>query len=697
MRINTNFFPAQFNLSSLNGSNGVTFNGIGTNDASGSSVSSAGDVNGDGIDDLLIGAPSADSGTGVTYLVFGHNKHWFSPFSLNSLNGSSGVVFDAFKIGGDIGSSVSSAGDVNGDGIADLLIGAPSANRADSNAGATYLVFGHNEIWQSPFHFSQLNGTNGVIFEGATMNENSGYSVSSAGDVNGDGKTDLLIGAPFANSNTGSTYLVFGNNALWSSPFNLSALNGINGVTFEGVTISENSGYSVSSAGDTNSDGFDDMLIGAYGANGGIGATYLIFGHNGQWASPFSLDALNGVNGIIFNGSPESRSGYSVSSAGDINGDGFDDMLIGAYESNKGIGTTYLVFGHNGEWISPVSLGALNGTNGVIFNGVNASDYTGSSVSSAGDTNDDGFDDMLIGAYGANEGAGATYLVFGHNREWASPVSLGVLDGTGGIVFNGATSYDQSGFSVGSAGDINGDGLDDILIGAPSANPNSKWEAGSTYLVFGQASDLTRAGINLLKKGYENITNWWQSKQGGTIAQGKELLAREQVAGNLQAFAKVAEKLELVMNQLNPGGITDQNLLGWLKRAIIDHKAEVDRLMQQPVVNKVKVIEFFENIQTVAKDLIALVEDSAEDFDGTSLSYVTSMLENLNEQLIELAKEPMLASQAIEIHLESSEFSSAFDSQVEMPIALSTNIGKMVTNVTSLLAGNASGVFKIGD
>ena len=213
------------------------------------------------------------------------------------------------------------------------------------------------------------------------------------------------------------------------------------------------------------------------------------------------LGALDGTNGFILTGiNRDDRSGSSVSSAGDVNGDGYDDLIIGAYRAdpngNNSAGETYIVYGGasapgtGGRF----NLSTLNGSNGFILNGIDAFDYSGWSVSSAGDVNGDGYDDLIIGARWADPNrdsrGGETYIVYGGASApgTGGVLDLGALDGTNGFTLTGIDRLDYSGNSVSSAGDVNGDGYDDLIIGASSANPNGITDAGETYVIYGGAT-----------------------------------------------------------------------------------------------------------------------------------------------------------------------------------------------------------------
>ncbi|MBT3221625.1 MAG: hypothetical protein HN348_21295 [Proteobacteria bacterium] len=411
-------------------------------DNAGLSVSGVGDVNGDGLNDLLVGAPMESTGgsnAGAAYLV------------LSSASGVMDLSTSTAKLIGEepgdwAGFSVAGAGDVNGDGVPDLAVGAPYT---DDDAGTAYLVLGPS------------GGTIDLQLAAAQMHgskwQTAGWSLSGVGDANGDGKDDLLVGAPDWDA---GAYLVLGP---MSGDSHLSDAEAV--VTGEFTT-----GTSVS-GGDTDGDGIADLLIGAPERGlGQKGSAFLLLGPVSGTVKLNSADAqLKGEEDL-------DHAGSAVSMAGDVNGDGKADLLIGAPDeaSNDNVaGAAYLV-------LSPLSgTTSLSAAEAKLF-GTEAYDHAGSAVAAAGDINGDGLADLLIGAADEDSNgvsAGSAYLVLG-------PVS-GVLDlANASAQLVGETASDRAGISLAGPGDTNGDGADDVLIGASSQDAGGV-DGGACYLFLG--------------------------------------------------------------------------------------------------------------------------------------------------------------------------------------------------------------------
>ena len=413
------------------------FTGQAAGDVFGWSVASAGDVNGDGYDDIVVGAPYNDAITtnaGRAYIYFGGNV----------INSIPDVILIAENVAdGNFGWAVASAGDANGDGYDDVIVGAPNTDFTGVDAGTFYIFFGG----------SPMNGNFDILRDGYAAGDKMGISVSSAGDVNGDGYADLLAGATYndaGGSDAGTAYIYFGGTVI-----DLFA-----NVIMTGAAAGDYFG-SVSSAGDVNGDGFADVIVGAsFNDNGGTdaGRAYIYFGGSG----------MNNTADVILTGAAaDDIFGASISTAGDVNGDGYSDVIVGANRNDVGgtdAGRAYLYYGGTN----------MNEIADVTLTGAAAGDNFGHSVSSAGDVNGDGYSDVIVGAWYNDAGgtdAGGAYIYCGGLQ----------IDIVFDVILSGAAANDNYGFSVSTAGDVNGDGYSDVIIGAPF-NDAVGTDAGRSYL-----------------------------------------------------------------------------------------------------------------------------------------------------------------------------------------------------------------------
>ena len=438
----------------------------------GLSVASAGDVNGDGYSDVVVGAIGYDAGEaneGAAFIFHG---------SASGITGSdplsAATLIESNQTGAQLGISVASAGDVNGDGFADVVIGSRLYDAGELDEGAAFV-----------FHGSSVGvvGTNpsnaDAQIESNLASGELGISVSSAGDVNGDGYSDVIVGAFRYTSpevEEGAAFLFHGSAAgvLGSGPSDADA-------QIESDLTGANLGFSVSSAGDVNGDGFSDVVVGAnFFAAGELGEGAALILHGGLAGigdrTPSTADAL------IESNQPSAQLGISVSSAGDVNGDGFSDIVVGA---------GYYDFGELGEGAAFVFHGGTSGigdgnplTADAQVESNQAGAQLGTSVSGAGDVNGDGFSDVVVGApnYSSGENSEGVALLFHGSSSGIGNGSPANADAQ--LESNQSGSF--FGRAVAGAGDVNGDGFSDVTVGAPVYDSGEAIE-GAAFVFHGNS------------------------------------------------------------------------------------------------------------------------------------------------------------------------------------------------------------------
>jgi hypothetical protein len=417
----------------------------------GYSVSSAGDVNGDGYSDVIVGAPwysNAQYGEGCAFVYHG---------SSSGLSTVHDWMYEPDKMSARFGESVSSAGDVNGDGYSDVIVGAVGYENGETFEGRAFVYHGSE---------SGLSSSPDWMDESDQAYANFGNSVSSAGDVNGDGYSDVIVGAyEYDNEqdNEGAAFVYYGSESgLSSSP----------DWTAESDQAYANFGNSVSSAGDVNNDGYSDVIVGAYEYDNGQtneGAAFVYYGSESGLSPSPNWTAESDQTGARF--------GVSVSSAGDVNGDGFSDVIVGARSYSNGQlqeGGAFVFHGSSGGPSITPDWTAVSGQTSSQF---------GESVSSAGDVNVDGFSDVIVGAPAYENGQsleGRAYVYYG--SESGLSASPNWIDESDQI----SASF---GNSVSTAGDVNGDGYSDVIVGAV-AYDNGQDDEGVAFAYYGSFSGI---------------------------------------------------------------------------------------------------------------------------------------------------------------------------------------------------------------
>jgi len=439
------------------------------NSAAGDAVAGGGDFDADGVPDLLVAIPLADPPAyqaGQLVLLSGVDVLAATePLGLDDAHATIAGL-EPFER---LGSSVAWAGDVDGDGLDDVLVGAPQYGAAVYAPGRSLLFLGATLAAGGALTAADADAS----FHGDPQTE-SGSAVAGVGDVDGDGLDDLLVGAPATFPGIdyqARAYLLLGSDLPAGGAFG----SGDAHATVVGAADGDRTGWAVAGAGDVDGDGLTDILVGAPAGGAGAGVTALFLGSTLAAGGSFPVASAD----VSFVGaSAGDASGSALAGLGDIDGDGLADFAIGAPEAG-GTGAVYLVLGGSVPASGSVDLAAAD----AIYAGEDPSDQAGGRLAPAGDVDGDGSGDLLVSAIDNDDGVnlgGKVYLLLGSELALGGTHDLGSAD----AAFVGEFQYSGAGEGLAPAGDLDGDGADDLWIGAGYSDPPQS--PGQAYLLFGR-------------------------------------------------------------------------------------------------------------------------------------------------------------------------------------------------------------------
>ncbi len=431
----------------------------------GNSVSGVGDLNGDGFDDLIVGASSYEyfeANEGAAFAYYG---------SASGIPTRANPSIEANYLMTQFGISVSNAGDVNKDGYDDVIVGAMLYDHGEPNEGAAFVYHGSA---------SGISYTHSAMVESNQTNANMGQSVSGAGDLNGDGYSDVIVGAwlyDHGEVDEGAAFVYHGS---------ASGISYIPSAMVESNQANANLGRSVSGAGDLNGDGYADIIVGAPEYSLESPHEGAAFVYHGGVCGIVSNSNPGNANAVIVADQKDALLGISVSGAGDVNKDGYSDVLIGAPRYSNGENEEGAAFAFHGSASGIISKGKPENANTMLESNQEGA-FLGMNVSSAGDVNGDSYADIIIGAEAYDNGEtdeGGAFIYHG------GPTGISTIPASK-LESNQADAF--FGNSVSGAGDVNGDGYGDVVVGADWYH-NGSFQEGGAFLYHGSSSGVVRKG-----------------------------------------------------------------------------------------------------------------------------------------------------------------------------------------------------------
>ncbi len=393
------------------------------------------------------------------------------------------AMVESNQEGAMMGHSVSGAGDVNGDGYDDVIVGVFRYDHGQENEGAAFIYHGSA---------SGISTTYAAMVESNQVEAEMGYSVSGAGDVNGDGYDDVVIGAwLYDNGQTGegAAFIYHGSASGVSSTY---------AAMVESNQTAAYMGVSVSGAGDVNGDGYDDVIVGAYCYNNGEaleGAAFVYHGSDSGISTTYAT--------MVESNQISAYMGESVSGAGDVNGDGYDDVIVGDawYDNGQtGEGAAFIYHG---------SASGVSSTYAAMVESNQVSACMGQSVSGAGDVDNDGYSDVIVGAAYYNNDDGAAFIYYG---------SASGIGTTNASMIESNQTDSHMGRSVSGAGDVNGDGYDDVIVGANSYyDDNAELWEGAAFIYHGSASGIGTSHAAIVESNQFDAGMGWSVSGAGDV------------------------------------------------------------------------------------------------------------------------------------------------------------------------------------